>query len=187
LAAEELYAPVVDAVVAAVRGNAARTVVLVDGRSGSGKTTLAALLAPALDAQLVRLDDLYPGWDGLAAGSRAVAEQVLGRNSWTRWDWERSEPGETQLVDPERALVVEGSGALSAGNRALATIGVWVECPADIRKARALTRDGDVYAREWDRWAAQEERFEARERPRSMADILVSEDPAGRLAVRRTG
>jgi uridine kinase len=47
--------------------------VLVDGPSGSGKSTLAdalvrdgdpaALLPPG--AQLLRLDDVYPGWDGL--------------------------------------------------------------------------------------------------------------------------
>ncbi|MEO8095730.1 MAG: hypothetical protein ABI632_12485, partial [Pseudolysinimonas sp.] len=43
-----------------------RPVVLIDGRSGAGKTTLARELAPLVGAQLVSLDDVYPGWDGLA-------------------------------------------------------------------------------------------------------------------------
>jgi uridine kinase len=37
-----------------------------DGRSGSGKTWLADRLARPLDAPVIHLDDLYPGWDGLA-------------------------------------------------------------------------------------------------------------------------
>src|SRR5690606_29833513 len=50
-----------------------RAVVLIDGRSGSGKTTLATALAARLPGtQLVRLDDFYPGWDGLEAGSAHV-------------------------------------------------------------------------------------------------------------------
>ena len=46
-------------------------VLLIDGRSGSGKTELArAVVAGVPEAQLVRLDDLYPGWGGLEEGSR---------------------------------------------------------------------------------------------------------------------
>ena len=47
-----------------VRAGATR-VVAVDGPAGSGKTSFAAQLADALDAPVVHLDDLCPGWDGL--------------------------------------------------------------------------------------------------------------------------
>ncbi len=40
-------------------------ITLVDGRSGSGKTTFATELAEREGAQLLSLDDVYPGWDGL--------------------------------------------------------------------------------------------------------------------------
>ena len=65
-----------------------RPVVLVDGRSGAGKSTLAARLVAAWPGPvtLVSLDDLFPGWDGLAAGSDAVARDVL----------RRTEPGYTR-------------------------------------------------------------------------------------------
>ncbi|HEY0260612.1 MAG TPA: ATP-binding protein [Lacisediminihabitans sp.] len=151
-----------------------RPVVLIDGGSGSGKTTLAPLIAAAIGAQLVRLDDIYPGWDGLDAGSDHVHDHVLSAESrWRRWDWIADRPAEWHDLDPRRPLVVEGSGSLSARNRELATFGIWVDLDAPTRKARALDRDGDAYAPHWDRWAAQERRFFDREHPRDLADAIV--------------
>src|SRR4051794_36675475 len=87
--------------------SAPRPVVLIDGRSGAGKSTLAAELAPLLDAQLVSLDDLYPGWGGLEAGSAAVYETVLRDRDpgWTRWDWASAREAEWHPLDPDRPLV----------------------------------------------------------------------------------
>lgn len=151
--------------------------VLIDGGSGSGKSTLARALAPQLDAQLVRLDDIYPGWDGLEAGSRAVAEQILDPTApgWRRWDWAAGESAEWRPLDRDRPLVVEGSGTLSRSNRALSTLGIWVELDAVERRRRALERDGESYAPHWERWAAQERAFAERERPRALADEIVEE------------
>ena len=83
-------------------GLASRPVVLIDGGSGSGKTTLAAALAPALAAQLVRLDEFYPGWDGLESGSAAVSDDVLapGSPGWRRWDWTTETTAEWHEIDP---------------------------------------------------------------------------------------
>jgi predicted kinase len=149
-----------------------RPVVLVDGRSGSGKSELAGRLAEALDAQLVRLDDVYPGWDGLDAGSERVRTDILLANHWQRWDWASDAPAEWNALD-SRPLVVEGSGALSRANRTLATLGVWVELDERTRKARALARDGAMFEPHWDAWAAQEQRFFDRERPDLLADLIV--------------
>jgi uridine kinase len=146
---------------------------LLDGGSGSGKSTLAAALAGVLGAQVVHLDDVYPGWDGLEAASRAVAADILGSFRWRRWDWGESAPAELHRLDPAQALIVEGSGALSRAGRARATFGIWVELPERERKRRALERDGDTYAAHWDRWAAQEREFFARERPDLLADLVL--------------
>ncbi|HAM27098.1 MAG TPA: hypothetical protein DCP11_10490 [Microbacteriaceae bacterium] len=160
-----------------------RPVVLIDGGSGSGKTTLAAALAPALGAQLVRLDDIYPGWDGLEAASEHVREFVLSAvPRWRRWDWASQAAAEWHSVDQARPLVIEGSGSLSRANRALATCGIWVELDEPTRKARALERDGELYAPFWDRWAAQEQRFAARERPREFADLVLDDDAVAAIA-----
>jgi uridine kinase len=148
--------------------------ILIDGRSGSGKTELAtALVAGWPGAQLVRLDDMYPGWDGLDAASALVHTTLLPALRWQRWDWAADKPAEWHTLDANRPIVVEGCGALTAASRKLATLALWVELDTPTRKSRALARDGDVYTAEWDRWAAQEERFLARENPRALADAVV--------------
>jgi uridine kinase len=159
--------------VVAASAAATPAIILIDGRSGSGKTELGFAVADALGAQLVRLDDLYPGWQGLEAGSELVRTDVLGRRRWTRWDWASGALAEEHVVDPDRPLVIEGSGALSRANRAMATLGVWVELDAPTRKARALARDGEAYEPHWDEWAAQEQVFVDRERPDVLADIRI--------------
>ncbi|MDQ1545335.1 MAG: hypothetical protein QOH69_239 [Actinomycetota bacterium] len=160
-------------IVAAVSG--IRPVILIDGRSGSGKTELATELVFALDAQLVRLDDVYPGWGGLEAGSECVRTDILPANRWRRWDWVADAPAEWHELDPSRPLIVEGSGSLSRANRELATFGVWVELDEPTRKARALARDGGTYEAHWADWAAQEQRFVDRERPDLLADYVVDQ------------
>ncbi|MET0590575.1 MAG: ATP-binding protein [Naasia sp.] len=150
-----------------------RTVVLVDGRSGAGKSTLATALARALEAQLVRLDDVYPGWDGLEAGASAVHTEIVPLSRWHRWSWDRQERSTTHDLDPRLPLVIEGCGALSRASRAQAVFGIWIDLDETERKARALARDGETYAPHWSRWAEQEERFAARECPRDLADRLV--------------
>ncbi|MDT5149916.1 MAG: hypothetical protein QOI01_1649, partial [Mycobacterium sp.] len=56
----------------------AATTVLIDGRSGSGKSTLATQLCREwTDSVLVRLDDVYPGWDGLAWAVEHIQSSLL--------------------------------------------------------------------------------------------------------------
>jgi len=168
-----------DALAARIRDAAPgrRAVVLVDGRSGAGKTVLAEALAPRLGAQLVSLDDVYPGWGGLQAGSDAVHETVLRARApgWTRWDWAAAQPAEWHPVDPDRAIVIEGCGALSAPNRALATFGIWLELDAAERRRRSSQRDHGRFDRYWQQWADQEDAFIAREQPREHADLVLDE------------
>lgn len=153
------------------------SVLLIDGRSGSGKTELASAIAQrSPDAELLRLDDLYPGWGGLEKGSALVHTVVLSEHRWQRWDWHANKLAEWHRLDPTRPLIIEGCGALSKANRALATFGVWVELDSVTRKHRALDRDGEVFTSHWDAWAVQEEAFLAREHPHSIADLIVQGD-----------
>ena len=177
--ASRLGAPIL---LASIR-HAGRPVVLIDGGSGSGKTTLAAALAPVLAAQLVRLDDFYPGWDGLESASAAVHHDVLSPvgPGWRRWNWMTDSAAEWHPIDPTLPLVIEGSGCLSHANRERATFGIWVELDASTRKKRALARDGDAYAPYWDRWAAQEQSFGLRECPQRLADVILDDTDVTRL------
>ena len=162
---------------AALVPDSGRAVVLVDGGSGSGKTTLARLLADAWPGpiEVVSLDSFYPGWDGLAAASAAVASDVLDpeRPGYRRWDWDAGRPAEWVDLDPTASLIVEGCGALTPRNRALATSGVWVVGGPDARRAAALARDGEEFAPHWEQWAAQERAHWRAHRPRELADWWV--------------
>ena len=143
-------------------------ILLIDGRSGSGKSELASALGDL--AQIVRLDDVYPGWHGLEAGSRAVAGIIRSRR-YQRWDWASSAPAGWVQLDAG-PLVIEGCGALSRANRDLADFGLWVDYPDSGRRERALAREPE-YSPHWDEWAEQEQEFIDREDPRSLADAIV--------------
>ncbi len=165
----------VEKAVAAVGGRAPR--IVIDGRSGAGKTALAADLVARSGGsiQSVALDDLYPGWDGLAAGvdealRRVIVPHAAGVHGvWRRWDWGRSAWAEEHTVDPSRPLLVEGAGILTPAARRAVDVGVWLDAPEASRRHRALTRDGDRYRPFWERWAAQEERHILDHDPRSLA------------------
>ncbi len=167
-------------VVDAVRAvQATNPVVLIDGRSGAGKSTFARALARSWPlagrVQLVALDSLYPGWDGLAEGVRIATEAVLVPHArgfvgvWQRWDWAAQSSAESHAVDPALPLIVEGCGILDARTARLGDVRVWLDAPLASRRRRALERDGDAFAPHWERWAAQEDRHLADDRPAARA------------------
>jgi uridine kinase len=155
------------------------TVVAVDGPSGSGKTSLADQLADVAGATVLHLDDLYPGWHGLSATPPMVANGVLDAIAVdrvgvaSRWDWVHDRPGPTLLVPPAPLLIVEGVGSGAAVIRPYLSLLIWVDAPVDVRKQRALARDGGAYAPFWDIWAAQEAEHFSAEETRRHADVVV--------------
>lgn len=154
---------------------AERAVVLIDGRAGAGKTTLAARLReawPGHTPELVGMDEFYPGWDGLASAACALP-RMIRESGFTTWDWTQNRPGRWRSLDPQQALIVEGCGALTPASKALATFTLWLEAPPEIRRERALARDGDLFAPHWERWALQEEAHGYRHRPQRLADLVV--------------
>ncbi|WP_245647131.1 hypothetical protein [Microtetraspora niveoalba] len=159
---------------------AGRTRVLaVEGRSGAGKSTLAEALATARGLPLVRMDDLYPGWDGLLGGVEALVEWVLrplslGRPArWRRFDWTAGEYAEWHEEPAAGALLVEGVGCGAWSAAPFLSGLIWVKAPDDVRRSRALARDGDLYLPHWTRWADQEERFYATHDVRARADLTI--------------
>ncbi len=157
-----------------------RQLVLVDGRSGAGKTQWASHLAQRSGFFLLSLDELYPGWDGLDAGHwqayrHGILAWTVGRMARLRtWDWSRGIPGPPRHIPPEVSLIIEGCGALSAFTTHYATARYWVDADPEVRKQRALERDGDTFAPHWSRWALQEDRFYALHNSRELADEIIS-------------
>jgi Mrp family chromosome partitioning ATPase len=170
--------------------SAGRTRVLaLDGRSGAGKTTVAAGLAAAAalpDAAVVDLDAICPGWDGLAAAPRLLVEHVLeplsqGRPAgYPRWDWEADRPAGWHPLEPPELhlLLIEGIGCgAQVCARYLSGL-LWLEAPAGLRRDRALARDGDTYAPNWQRWADQEQAYLDAEQPWERADLVLDGAPS---------
>ena len=158
-------------------------VVLIDGPSGAGKSThadeLVARWRGPRRPSLVRLDDIYPGWQGLDAAIDQVTHSLLAPRyaglpaAWRRYDWDRGEPAEWHQVDPSRPLIVEGCGALARAHAGLSDIRVWLAADDAIRKARALARDGEVFRSHWDEWQAEWEAYRAREHPERWATLKL--------------
>ncbi|WP_426319712.1 hypothetical protein [Microbacterium sp. E-13] len=175
----------VDRITRAVAGvEASNPVLLIDGRSGAGKSSLARALVARWPlrgrVQLVALDSIYPGWDGLDAGVELARDLILTPHArgvvgvWQRWDWTLGEAAEAHAVDPSLPLIVEGAGLLTPGTARLADVSVWLESPAASRRERALTRDGESYRPHWDRWARQEQRHVLRDDPMRLANLVFA-------------
>ena len=152
--------------------------VCIDGPAGSGKTTLAGQLGTLGGAEVVHLDDLYPGWDGLFEVDamvlellRPLAEGLPG--SYRRWDWATSRYAETRHVAPAPLLVLEGVGAGNRAWEAWITTLVWVEAPPETRLARSIGRDGEDARQHLVAWAQDEARLFAREGTQGRADLVV--------------
>jgi uridine kinase len=159
--------------------------VCVDGPSGSGKSTFGERLGSALfGALVVHMDDIYPGWDGLADAVPLVRERIVeplvaGRNArYRRYDWVRGEYAEEHDLGRPPLLVVEGVASGARVVAAHAVLMAWVEAPRAERFRRGIARDGESYRPHWERWARQEDAHFAVERTRDRADLLVNGAPA---------
>ncbi|WP_284983575.1 chorismate-binding protein [Arthrobacter sp. efr-133-TYG-118] len=147
----------------------APVIIAIDGRSGAGKTTLAVELAARLrmhhKVSLFHLEDIYPGWNGLAAGIERYITTVLAplrhgdAAEWVSWDWEKHYDGRSHVTLPAEIVIVEGVGAAASGARPMLDAVVWVDAPDDDRRHRAMARDGSSYEPFWDSWAAQEDEW----------------------------
>jgi uridine kinase len=158
--------------------------IAVDGRSGSGKTWLAGRLARPLDAPVIHLDDLYPGWDGLAKAADVLAEWVIGPLSrqqparWRRFDWDTMSYAEWHTTEAADVVVLEGCGSIRSALAGAYAARIWVEAPAAVRRQRLRARpdwaDYEPFAR---RWAAREDQLYRTEHTRRHCDVIVENPP----------
>ena len=165
---------------AAPAGPAGNRLLCVDGFSGAGKSTVASAVAGYLDAPVLALDEIYPGWDGLAAAP-AIAREGIGDPlatgttlRWPTWDWDAGRPGPWREHPPAPVVVLEGCGT---GARVLAPVTallVWVDADAVVRERRLRERaDHATYAPFRDRWRAQEQAHAAAEDLPARAGLVL--------------
>lgn len=176
------------------RYSSARPLIIgIDGRSGSGKTVLSTALANNLrdahNVTVLRLEDLYPGWNGLQSGMEIFSHRVLPKlaagetATYPTWDWHSAEsheggPGETVTTSPTEVIICEGVGVGARANRELLDILIWLRVPDQVRYDRAMQRDGATYQPQWDNWAAQERHVLDQDQIYDEADlVLVANEP----------
>ena len=181
--ADELVAALAAGVLDLVDEGVQTPIVLIDGRAGSGKSTLADALQRRLFKEgetlprLIHMDDLYPGWSGLAAGAEYLQRFVLGpiaarkTANWQLFDWSVGERSEWREFSGGTPLIVEGCGALNSQSAELAQFKVWIETPENVRHERWLAREGND--EHWAAWAAQELDFYAREKSQALAETRL--------------
>jgi cytidylate kinase len=154
----------------------------IDGRSGSGKTELALDVAERLSAPVLHLDLAYRGWQGLAAGLEVIRREVLEplhrgeAAGFRQWDWHAARLGDLTSVSATPTLVVEGVGACTAAFAGFATTTVWMEVSTEVRRDRALARDGQTFAPHWNAWAAQEDALFAHDDVAARVDVVIDNE-----------
>ena len=174
------FSPNLNDLVAFVSTCGTNPAIVIDGPSGAGKSTVADFLVDHLESvQLVRLDDIYPGWGGLEAAA-VVAERLLVARSrgdvasWQRYDWASASLTTWHEVDPWRPLIIEGCGSLGSTALKLAQVRVWVTVADSIRKQRALSRGGEDFEAHWEAWDHQCATRVGRENPVRFANRILT-------------
>ena len=134
------------------------------------------------------MDDLYPGWDGLAQGSLYLVENILkplklsGKAQWQRWDWANdkrggSDPGNGwREFAGENMLIVEGCGSVTAQSAELADLTLWIEADRETRKNRFEARDKGKFSNFWNSWSAQEDQFFQEQHSEQLCQLSVNND-----------
>jgi hypothetical protein len=165
----------------AIPGSARRCRVIgIDGLSGSGKSGFARRLATELDAPVLSVDDLVPGWDAIAESVTLLTNWVLrplaaGRPArWRRYDWAVGRPGEWADLDPGGVLIVEGCCVGLPPAADWFSYLIYIDAPERERRRRLESRpDWATYAPFAQRWARQENALQAGADTPGRADLVV--------------
>jgi dephospho-CoA kinase len=179
---ESLSAKILDQI---DRGNQT-PIVLIDGRAGSGKSTFAEKLQQQLfrdgesAPRVIHMDNIFEGWEGLSLGSDYLVRFILNPlsrkevASWQDWSWVRNERSSWREFSGGTPLIVEGCGSLTERSKEHAYLSIWLEASEETRRERWLKRERHLD--KFDFWAAQELDFYAREKSKSLADLVFATD-----------
>ena len=157
--------------------------ILIDGPSGAGKTWVANYLAKRWRADrslvVLRMDDIYPGWDGLESATTFIDEVVAPARAlnlpirWQRYDWATERCAEWNDIAADADLIIEGCGCLTETSAQSADLSLWIDADDSRRKMIALGRGGEDFDQHWDQWDRQFQRFLKIHTPQRHASLVV--------------
>ena len=166
-------------------------IVLIDGRAASGKSQFAKDLSEAYfqvdkqAARVVHMDDLYPGWNGLAEGSVYLLTNILlplanSRSAnWQVWNWRKNHRGAEEPGNGRRQfaggtlLIVEGCGSISRLSSTNSDFQIWIDADDAARKERFSKRDSGKFDEYFGIWSAQEDEYYEREKSKQLAELII--------------
>lgn len=166
-------------------------IVLIDGRAASGKSQFAKDLSEAYfqvdkqAARVIHMDDLYPGWNGLAEGSVYLLTNILlplanSRSAnWQVWNWRKNHRGAEEPGNGRREfaggtlLIVEGCGSISRLSSANSDFQIWIDADDAARKERFSKRDSGKFDEYFGIWSAQEDEYYEREKSKQLAELII--------------
>lgn len=165
-------------------------VVLIDGHAGAGKSLFAQRLQNQIFQvakqlpRVIPMDDLYPGWEGLAMGNSYLVEKILrpltrGSAHWQAWDWNLNQRGGNlefgghRSFDGGTVLIVEGCGSITSETLECADFAIFIDRDQNRRIEAIRNRDEGRFDAHWENWFAQEAEFFSRHNPKSIASHVV--------------
>ena len=152
----------------------------IDGFGGAGKTSLAGRIEVAVPrAVVVHVDDFaapdVAEWDWARFGRQVVEPLTAGRPArYQVGRWDLGVGDEWRTVENGSVVVVEGVSSTRREADVPWSLTVWVDAPAEVRRDRAIARDGAAMWPVWEQqWLPPEQAYARRERPQDRVDLVV--------------
>ena len=128
-------------------------IVAISGFGGSGKSTLARLIASEIHAPMIGIDLFFKSVDQTAFQhweimdferlEQEVLQPFISGNtmlSYGKFNWEKNEVVETQIVQVNDLIIIEGVGLLRPELMKYFAYTIWIECPIEVAIERGKKR-----------------------------------------------
>jgi cytidylate kinase len=153
----------------------------VDGFGATGKSTLARRIAEVLPGSvIISIDDFarrgLSGWDRELFTTEVVEPLLDGRVArYRRWDLLADMPLGWAEVAVGVPVIVEGVSATDVRAGVPWDVTLWVDTPAEVRRARILARDDPVLLERWRTdWWPSELAYAQAQNPQDRVDAIVT-------------
>jgi uridine kinase len=156
----------------------------VDGFGASGKSTFARRIAEVLPGSVViSIDDFarggVSGWDRERFTTQVVEPLLGGRPArYRRWDLLADSPLGWAEVAVGVPVIVEGVSATDDRLVVPWDVTLWIDTPAEVRRARIQARDDPVLLERWRTdWWPSEQAYAQAQHPQDRVDVIVTFGP----------